>query len=98
MRVHWTDRAKTRLKLIHDHISEDFPKPALKVVDQLTARSMRLNEPPNSGWQVPEYQCNDVREILDRRYRIIYRIKSDQIDVLCVVHYRQILSADIERL
>ncbi len=98
MKVYWANRAKDRLKLIHDYISEDSPKLALRVVDRLTARSMQLNELANSGRKVPEYQRNDVREILDRPYRIIYKIKSDRIDVLTVMHYRQILPADIEQL
>jgi toxin ParE1/3/4 len=59
---------------------------------------MQLNELPNSGRKVPEYQRNDVREILEKPYRIIYKIKSDQIDVLTVMHYRQILPADVSQL
>jgi plasmid stabilization system protein ParE len=59
---------------------------------------MQLNKLPNSGRKVPEYQRNDVREILERPYRIIYKIKSDQIDVLTVMHYRQILPMDVNQL
>ena len=59
---------------------------------------MQLIELPNSGRKVPEYQRNDVREILERPYRIIYKIKSDQIDVLTVMHYRQILPVDVSQL
>ena len=64
----------------------------------ITAKSMQLNELPNSGRKVPEYQRNDVRKILERPYRIIYKIKSDQIDVLTVMHYRQILPVDVSQL
>jgi toxin ParE1/3/4 len=35
---------------------------------------------------VQEYERDDVREVLEYPYRIIYRIKPDQIDVLAVVH------------
>ncbi len=98
MRVHWTNRAKARLKLIHDYINEESPRSALQAVDRITARSMQLNELPNSGRKVPEYDRYDVREILERPYRIIYKIKSDQIDVLTVMHYRQILPMDISQL
>lgn len=98
MKVHWTDRAKARLRLIHDYISEESPQTALLVVDRITTRSMQLNELPNSGRKVPEFQRNEIREILERPYRIIYKIKSDQIDVLTVMHYRQILPADVGQL
>jgi plasmid stabilization system protein ParE len=38
---------------------------------------------------VPEYEAPDVREIIERPYRLIYRIKADQIDVLAVIHSAQ---------
>ncbi len=98
MRVYWTNRARARLKLIYQYIAEDSRKSALNVVDRITARSLELSELSNSGRQVPEYQRKDIREILERPYRIIYKIKSGQIDVLTVMHYRQILPADISQL
>jgi len=98
MRVYWTDRAKARLRLIHNYIAEDSPKTALQVVDRITSRSQQLNALPRSGRQIPEYQQQDVRELLIKPYRIIYRIKPDQIDVLTVMHYRQVLPQDIKQL
>ncbi len=98
MRVHWTHRARTRLKQIHDYIAEDAPMVALKVVDRVTARSQTLTGVPNLGRKVPEFDRNDVRELLENPYRIIYKIKSDQIDVLTVMHYRQVLPQDINIL
>jgi plasmid stabilization system protein ParE len=47
---------------------------------------------------VPEYQRDDVREILERPYRILYRIKPDRIDVITVMHYRQLLPSDLTEL
>ncbi len=98
MRVHWTDRAKARLRDIHDYIAIDSPMMATKVVDRVVTRSEQLSELPNSGRQVPEYRRNDVRELLEKPYRIIYKIKSDQIDVLTVMHYRQLLPNDVSVL
>lgn len=95
MRVHWTNRAKTRLRLIYEYIAVDSPQSALQVVDRVTARSQQLIELPRSGREVPEYKHKDVRELLEKPYRIIYIIKPDQIDVLTVMHYRQILLQDI---
>ena len=40
---------------------------------------------------VPEYGAPDLREVIERPYRIIYRIKADQIDILAVVHGAQLL-------
>ncbi|MBL1274604.1 MAG: type II toxin-antitoxin system RelE/ParE family toxin [Ectothiorhodospiraceae bacterium] len=50
---------------------------------------------PHLGRRVPEYDRTDVRELLEKPYRIIYKIKSDQVDVLTVMHNRQVLPQDI---
>ena len=94
MKVHWTDRAKQRLKLIHDHIAKDAPLVAPSVIERLVRRSMQIGEFPHSGREVSEYQREDVREILERPYRI----QRDRIDVITVMHYRQLLPDDLTQL
>ncbi len=44
---------------------------------------------------VLEYQLSDLREVIERPYRIIYRIKPDQIDVLAVLHSAQQLPLEL---
>jgi len=48
-----------------------------------------------SGRKVLEYEADDISEVIEKPYRIIYRIKSEQVDVLAVVHCRQLLPKDI---
>jgi plasmid stabilization system protein ParE len=50
---------------------------------------------PRAARVVPEYRVEAVREVFERPYRIIYRIKADEIEVLTVMHYRQLLPADL---
>jgi len=95
MRVHWTDNAIAHLLDIYEYISRDSPIYAKRVVDRITRRSEQIASFPMSGRKVPEYEAVDVREIIEKPYRIIYRIKPDQIDVLAVVHCRQLLPEDI---
>ena len=33
----------------------------------------------------------DVREWLDRPYRVIFRVKSDQVEMISVLHFRELL-------
>ena len=54
MKVHWTDRAKTRLKLIHDYIAQDAPLVATQVVERLIRRSQQIGKLPHTGRAVPE--------------------------------------------
>ena len=44
---------------------------------------------------VPEYQAQDIRELIEKPYRIIYRIKGDQIDVLAVIHGARLLPDEL---
>ena len=86
MKVHWTDTAQEHLAAIHAYIAQDSPEYATRVVDRLTRRSQQMAGFPLSGRRVPEYDMNQIREVIEGAYRIIYHIKPDQIDVLAVVH------------
>ncbi len=55
-------------------------------IDHLTCRTEQIAEHGYSGRKVPEYDAQDIREVIERPYRIIYRIKPDQIDVIAVIH------------
>jgi toxin ParE1/3/4 len=61
------------------------------MVDRITRRSEQLAAFPLSGPIVPEYESPEIRELLERPFRIIYRVKTEQIDVVAVVHGAQIL-------
>ncbi len=60
-------------------------------MDRLTARSQQLAGFPLSGAVVPEYESPEVRELVERPYRIIYRVRTDRVDVLAVIHGAQLL-------
>ena len=98
MRVYWTDRAKARLKELESYIAQDSESAAKKVVKRLLIKSNQISLLPYSGRKVPEYGQDDIREMLVKPYRIIYRIRTDRIDVLTVMHYRQLLPSDTKRL
>ena len=86
MRVHWTDTAQGHLDAIYAYLEQDSAEYARQMVDRLTRRSKQLAEFPSSGRRVPEFEMDQIREVIQGPYRIIYYIKPDQIDVLAVVH------------
>ena len=86
MKVHWTDTAQKHLEAIYTYISQNSPEYAKRMVDRLTRRSQQISSHPMSGRIVPEYEIDKIREVIEGPYRIIYHIKSDQIDVLAVIH------------
>ena len=94
MTVYWTEGAAQQLQAIHDYIAQASPEYANRMVDRLTQRSEQVGTLPLAGRSVPEYQVEQVREVIEGSYRIIYHIKPDQIDVIAVVHGSRSLTAN----
>jgi plasmid stabilization system protein ParE len=69
-------------------LAQASPEYARRIVDRLTKRSVQIAAFPFSGRTVREYELNEVREVIEGSYRIIYLIKEDekQIEVLAVIH------------
>jgi plasmid stabilization system protein ParE len=86
MTVYWTRNAKRELRAIHDYVAQNSPRYAQGVVDRITRRTEQLEQFPNIGAEVSEYGDPAVREILEHPYRIIYRVGTDRVDILSVVH------------
>jgi plasmid stabilization system protein ParE len=89
VKVHWTDTADAHLQVIHGYIALDSPEYAKRVVDRLTRRSQQIAKFPQSGRIVPEMDDEKIREVIEGNYRIIYLIKTEQIDILAVIHGAQ---------
>ena len=98
MKVYWTDTAKAHLYGIRDFISRHSETYAKRVIDLLTRRSEQISNFPMSGRVVPEFSMDQIREVFEGTYRIIYYIKADRIEVLAVVHGSQnVLSDDTSK-
>jgi len=95
MRVRWTHNAIEHLANIYEYIALNSPFYAKQMVDRITRRSAQIGDQPFSGRKVPEYQADDIRELIETPYRIIYRVKQDQIDVLAVIHGARLLTDEI---
>lgn len=72
------------------------------VVDSIVERIDNLQTLPLRGTRLPELahlSFPDYREVLQAEYRIIYRVTTDTVLVLAVIHQRRtILTAIAERL
>jgi plasmid stabilization system protein ParE len=87
--LRWTDQAVAQLAAIVDHVSVSSPVYAEHLVDQIVARLDQALVYPDSGRAVPEASTPDIRELLERPYRLIYRIRETRIEVIAVVHERR---------
>ena len=93
MKVLWTKNAKAQLEAIHSYVAQTSPDYARRIVDNLTKRSIQIAAFPFSGRMVPEYKLNEIRELIEGPYRVIYLVKGEKegIEVLAVIHSRQTL-------
>lgn len=101
-RVRWTETARRDLDSIVDYIAEDSIENALAVLDRLRERVDLLTVAAERGRTVPELKDLDVhqyREVIERPWRIVYRIEGDAVLVLAVLDGRRDLrSLLLERL
>ncbi len=86
MRIRWTDPAIASLKAIEDYISLDSEYYAKTFVDKILYRVDKLKDFPSAGRVVPEYEQEDIREIIFSNYRIVYHLYSDSLIILNIVH------------
>ena len=66
-----------------------------RLMDRLTRRSQQIGRFPRSGRSVPEYEAPDIRDVIEDSYRVMYRIKEKQIDVVAVMHSAQPLPPEL---
>ena len=84
MKLSWTDRAIGELNEIGRYISADNPQAAKRFVAKLRKRAKEALEAPLANRMVPEVSREDVREVLEGNYRIMYQITADKLTVLTV--------------
>jgi toxin ParE1/3/4 len=84
MKIRWTHEALLRLFEIEDFIAQDSPDRARQFVDQIIEHTKFLPDNPFSGRTVPEISNPDMRELIFKKYRIVYRINDNDIDIMTV--------------
>jgi len=89
MNVYWTETAIQHLSSLYTYLSQTSPAYAQRTVDRITRRSQQIATFPNSGRVFPEFDNDRIREIIEGKYRIIYTLQSNQIEVLAVLHGAQ---------
>lgn len=81
--VEWTVPALEDLDVIHDFIASESPFYAQRMVERILERTSRLGRFAKSGRVVQEFNQPSIREIKEGRYRIVYRLLDECVEVLC---------------
>ena len=84
MKLLWTDSALADLESIRDYIARDSAVYAARFLGRLVEAVEILDRFPEMGAVVPEYR--NVRQLVYRKYRVLYRVRGDAVEVLALVH------------
>ena len=92
MIVTWSQEAGENLVDIEEFIARDSLERAVRFVDALIDHAEEvLADNPRSGRTVPEIGNPDIRELIYRGYRIVYRLNDDRIEILTVFEGHRLL-------
>ena len=92
MKITWSPLAVDQVRDIAAYIALDKPAVALQWAEKTLNSVERLSDFPESGRVVPEINRNEIREIVQESYRVIYKIKPKEILILVVKSYLQKLN------
>jgi len=68
------------------YISADRPSAALGWLERLLEQTKMLARLPDQGRVVPELERNEMREILVKPYRVIYRRPETTVEIVAIWH------------
>jgi toxin ParE1/3/4 len=93
-RVIWSLRALADVEAIASYIASDSPFYASSVVRRISALTRALNNFPFAGRKVPEFEDENLRELIAYSYQIIYRVEATEVIVAAVIHGRRNLESE----
>jgi len=95
--LRWSLTAEADLQAIEDFIANDSVLHAVQFLDRLIHAAEQLTHAPKIGRVVPEFNREDLRELLFRAYRIVYQVRGETVTVLRVVHGARDLARLVRR-
>jgi len=94
MIVKWTDEALDNLWEIEKFIGRDSPNKAESFVNNLIEQGESIALNPHIGRIVPEISNPKIRELIVKKYRIVYRVQEKWIEILTVFEGHKLLRID----
>jgi addiction module RelE/StbE family toxin len=92
VKVVWTEPALQDLEDIGEFIAKDSERYAQEVVRSLFEAHELIKSHPKAGRIVPEFNTDNLRELISGSYRIVYLIVNIfRIDILTVHHSARLL-------
>lgn len=90
--IAWSPEARDNLQQLHRYLTALNPIVARRVIKEIKSAVEALEEHPEIGRIVPEFDNNVLRERLVGQYRIIYTFSHDRVEIAAIWHTRELLS------
>ncbi len=84
--VIWSPSARGDLRSIVAYIANDNPQAALAIGQRIINSSKQIERFQESARMVPEFRDDSIRELIVGKYRVIFRVHQDRIEVVRVWH------------
>jgi len=91
MKLRWNPAAEYDLYDIHSYIAKDQPINADRFVARLIERAEEATLYPHKHRKAPELDRDDVREVFEGQYRIIFQVHTHEVEVIAVLHGSRLL-------
>lgn len=82
----WWKTADNDLMQIYNYIYEDSIYYAVKTINEITELTENIKIFPYMGRKIPEINQGNIRELIYKSYRIMYKIESNQIIIHRIWH------------
>ena len=89
--IKWSPIATDDYESIIRYYKKTAPKFAQNFAKKIIYIIENLNQFPNMGRVVPELENKEIREIIFRNFRIIYRLQENCLEIARIIHGSSIL-------
>ena len=86
MKLEWTEPSLLDMENLRDYIAKDSEYYAARFIARIIEAAETLPQFPLVGRAVPEAADETIRELLFQNYRIMYRVETDRVLILTVIH------------
>lgn len=86
MKIIWTKSAVSNLEGIKEYIAQDSQYYAVEMIEKIIGAVEKLSAYPRLGREVPEIKKENIREIIHGNYRILYRLDSEVLYIIAIIH------------
>ena len=84
-RVTWAPAALEDFRRIYLFLKQDAPGYARAFRDRVTRQARLLEQFPRMGQMVPEVDDPDVRQLRVQKFRLIYRVKGEDVEMYVIL-------------